>query len=528
MAETTGTDGPLQTALSSMNELRKLADEPYSAISPAECDLINALHAVLTALIPAAQITVEHGERITATNSDVQTLADRIDEIRCERSALTATLASHRQRMEATDRDVGILAERLQAAERRIDGVELTLGWQRSTGCPTLHERLSVLEQRRIEGERIFADLRAERHQEIALSKIPITPEYVAGARGEDLDRVAERLGLIRIDPIGAAIETDVDLRRRCVTALFARALTRQAATYIAKHAAIARRGEADAPSYLWGARSPGWKPHEWVIDAIMAAAGANQGDHADDSDADDSDRIAFGAVDTDRIAFGAVDTSEAETKIAAKDRTELAAALDRIKELESQRADLENERDLGEWRAQLRKQFDDEIARQSKVHESAMQQQFKRCADLEAQRARLLETSNRDMEALSKELGSLREAHTERKARLDHALAHRGKLEAVGADQAIQIMELRAEIRRLVAAGSATELRGVVERAQPLMDAVREWRRVAPMPHEAVAVRMHHGEAFHVYEIPLVDAFDAWERAVRDAHDGTNPARSE
>lgn len=53
--------------------------------------------------------------------------------------------------------------------------------------------------------------------------------------------------------------------------------ISRDEAVYIARRAAMAHEakglGPGRAPHYLAGASEPGWQPHEWVIDAVVAAA---------------------------------------------------------------------------------------------------------------------------------------------------------------------------------------------------------------------------------------------------------------
>lgn len=95
----------------------------------------------------------------------------------------------------------------------------------------------------------------------------PITPDRVAQATGEDLDLIAERLGLLRLGSMWThqgPRETDDAIRIRCAVALFAQAFDRGLAVRIAADAKTAA-GQDD------GRGIP-----SWVVDAVMAAAGAH------------------------------------------------------------------------------------------------------------------------------------------------------------------------------------------------------------------------------------------------------------
>lgn len=104
-----------------------------------------------------------------------------------------------------------------------------------------------------------------------AMRDVPVTADRIATSTGEDLDEVADALGLSRKGWPYQIDETDDALRVRCAAALFGQTITRELADTLTREAKRAREGKgAD-----WGTGS-GWHAVDWVIDAVMAAAGAH------------------------------------------------------------------------------------------------------------------------------------------------------------------------------------------------------------------------------------------------------------
>lgn len=429
---TNETAGPLQTALARITDIqrRQTGDDAPPVIRIVE-ELTDAMHEALTALIPASQLAIETRERVTSQDRDIGALTERLQGAERRLDALQGM----------TERDLRELAARDQLTAGKIDGLRETClrtvrdlrGAERALGelhkqiadqatraagvvangegiaLQTLHiEHLHIgdaavdlhepVTEREIEGAAIAADLMAAGARRRAVMDKPITPHLVSESSGEELEWIAERLGLARKDPPGGETEADEALRLRCGAALFAQHMTRESASALAAMAKEQRHPK----------RSPGpwWTPGDWVIDAVMAAAGMRQG---------------IGMIWTEGSPTDLAARMSAEAEIGSKDRDELAQAhsdlnglriilaeitdacradgieVQRWRDLpeaiavlrrdrDKARAELESKELFGEWRGKLRADFDAEIARLSKVHEASIAREHKRVADLQEQ----------------------------------------------------------------------------------------------------------------------------------------------
>lgn len=115
--------------------------------------------------------------------------------------------------------------------------------------------------------DEIVKDLADDMRKLAAMRDVPVTADRIATSTGDDLDEVADALGLARKGWPYHTGEADDALRVRCAAALFGQAMTREAALALVIEANVARYP---------GAPRTGWSAAEWIIDAVMAAAGVH------------------------------------------------------------------------------------------------------------------------------------------------------------------------------------------------------------------------------------------------------------
>jgi predicted nucleic acid-binding Zn-ribbon protein len=160
-----------------------------------------------------------------------------------------------------------------------------------------LTARIEKLEEDRSHGDQIgdgvnlridHVSMNSDNPDEWATTMVAAFDSYmradVKRAKGAMLDALAKEHELRR-EQIGGRLETDDDLRARIIARIDEERdepeqgqdeplMTRAMAESIAKRAAQNwLRGGVDVPRYLFECGRPDWKPHAWVVDAVMAAA---------------------------------------------------------------------------------------------------------------------------------------------------------------------------------------------------------------------------------------------------------------
>jgi hypothetical protein len=246
-----------------------------------------------------------------------------------------------------------------------------------------------------------------------AMRDVPVTADRISTSTGDDLDEVADALGLSRKGwPYGEP-EADEALRLRCAAELFRQAMTREAALALVIEANVARYP---------GAPRTGWSAAGWIIDAVMAAAGVHPDGRplvAEESPVKLAERM--------RREFEADPAHQTREYLAqgkAK-RDELTAALGYAP------GSIDWQRGLDLVR---------ETIEQRNTANAAIEAQRKRIATLEERNATQAHT-----------IAELQSALDARGKSLEHTQTQRAAAERTVIDQAAQITALRAEVKRLV-----------------------------------------------------------------------------
>jgi hypothetical protein len=283
-----------------------------------------------------------------------------------------------------------------------------------------------------------------------ALRDIPVMPDRIATSTGEDLDEVADALGLSRKGWPYHEAETDDALRVRCAAALFGQSMTRELAESIARQAAINGMKSPSAPGYLWNADGDTWKPHDWVIDAVMAAAGV----HPDGRPLDQHGDLAVAMERDLTVALGYVPETVSWQRcldlvretITQREAANAALKAERENDYRKQRDKLVNVMVLKD---QCIFMLEERNATQAKTIEE-LQNTEARTLALQVVEQKLSEAQKLN-DSLRAQCDGLGRAIDARGQALRLTLASRDTAERTVVDQAAQIAELRAEAKRLV-----------------------------------------------------------------------------
>lgn len=283
---------------------------------------------------------------------------------------------------------------------------------------------------------------------------VPITPNLIAISAGDDLDVIADRLGLSRKGPPYRSMETDDELQMRCGAALFGQMMARDLAETIAWQAA---RNRAHP-----GCLSSAWRPDAWVVDAVMAVAGADP-------------RINQPTM----VVQDAAANRDAEISELKAENVRLRTQLDRSV------ADCDAMRDA-HWAGVERWRADHPTRHHRELPLTREQLVMWLLDSIDGLHGRMVEMDTRE-QGQAATIEHLDAALTYRSQRLETTQAALDKITHACADQAAQIAELRGDSCR----------------AQPLIAAVSEWRRY-----------LRAGRILMEFEAPLIDAYDAWTKA--------------
>lgn len=402
---TNETAGPLQAALDNMNKLRSQRNRTDS-----EVILFDAVAAALTALIPATQLAIDTSQRAIAADRDIGVLAERLQ-------GAEHRLDEHTTQVAALERDVSQLTHRDQLAFGKVDG---------------LRSRL----------ERTVTDLRSA---EAAIGELHERLEDAVPGTAIPA-RALEQIRALRAQ-IGVLRERNAQQAAAGMDTSAAEAIAREAARAWARtNRAAIERGEM---RYLADVEDTNWRPHAWVIDAVMAAAGAHPDIESPGQQVERLRDILADIANVLRVNGAEPMTWREIPSVVAKLYMVLAnvrSAREHL--LQTSNADMERvsgERDRAEAG---RDTFKNALERVEDALDEAR-------VKLDAERRKVME---RDAEVHQW---------------IDHKAATQAQLDkfmGACADQTIQIMELRGEVKRL------TEISDRSKAADMLIAAMPEW----------------------------------------------------